>query len=81
MEHVVPCPTPEESEEFSTRQCRILLRMTQGWTDTRIARELELSDRQVRREIDALMLALRARCRFQLAIRAYRAGLIPPGAA
>lgn len=57
----------------------ILSLLAQGGTDRDIAGELGISDRQVRREVDTLKGLLDAKGRFQLAVKAERAGLIPRG--
>ncbi len=63
--------------ELSQRERAVLGLLAGGATDTEIARRLGASERTVRRLVAALSEDLGANTRFQLALHAQRAGLIP----
>ncbi|MEV0648349.1 hypothetical protein AB0I28_24100 [Phytomonospora sp. NPDC050363] len=77
---MVPAIRPENQEwrrHISVRQRVILRRLAQDWTDHRTARSLEISDRQVRREIETLCRLFGATGRIQLVGKALMTGAIP----
>lgn len=63
-------------DRIRSREADVLRRLSEGHTDARIARDLGVSERTVSRIITSLHKELGATSRFQLAIKAQRAGLL-----
>jgi DNA-binding CsgD family transcriptional regulator len=69
-------PAPLQCDEIDRTLLRLL---ANGMTDEALARRLQVSDRTVRRRVAQLMSLLGAEGRFQLALKAQRAGLLDAG--
>lgn len=64
------------SRDLSDEQKRILGFVAKGWTDERIARELKLGVRTVRRRLREAADLMGVKSRIQLALEASRRGLL-----
>ncbi|ADD44323.1 helix-turn-helix domain-containing protein [Stackebrandtia nassauensis] len=62
---------------LTSRQLCVLSAIANDWTDKRIAKLLQLSDRQVRREISRMCEILGVSSRIQLVAIALRLGILP----
>ncbi|WP_404952811.1 LuxR C-terminal-related transcriptional regulator [Streptomyces sp. 147326] len=71
-----PCGSPPP---LSTVQRQVLVLMAGGAKDGTIARRLNLSERSVRRQVEALAQRSGASNRFTLALAAIRIGWLPAG--
>lgn len=66
--------TPSQVDKESTETRRLLTNLAAGLTDKAIARDLDVSERTVRRRISQLQELLGAQTRFQLGVQASRHG-------
>ncbi len=66
--------TPSQVDRESTETRRLLTNLAAGLTDKAIARDLDVSERTVRRRISQLQELLGAQTRFQLGVQASRHG-------
>ncbi len=66
--------TPSQVDKESTETQRLLTNLAAGLTDKAIARDLDVSERTVRRRISQLQELLGAQTRFQLGVQASRHG-------
>lgn len=66
--------TPSRVDKESTETKRLLTNLAAGLTDQAIARDLDVSERTVRRRISQLQELLGAQTRFQLGVQASRHG-------
>ena len=69
--------SPRRAKQLDLRDARILSLLSDGHSDSTIARESGISVRTVERRVRSLMDRLGAKTRFQAGVQAARRGWIP----
>jgi DNA-binding CsgD family transcriptional regulator len=78
FERVWVASTPVDEPVGTDRRTAILAGLADGQTDSAIAAALQMGERTVRREINALMSKTGARSRFQLGMHTAALGMVQP---